>query len=197
MHWADRVIRSTLRRVLIATAIVVAAGGTAWADRHEARGPGASVIGFPLRPGPIRHLHVTVAQRIRLGFEGAVVGSAQATGYSPARLLGTDVEAIARVSWILGTLEPYLLAGAGLIRYRVTAPFTNVDSGMSTHEDVVEIPFGVGLVGHHGPLYLDLRGTERVMTRDDLWLAPTGSTPCAGYDARHMLVITATLGYEL
>jgi hypothetical protein len=192
---------ASLRLFLIAAAAITAAR-PARADRTSPGGtaaaPTPNIIGFPTRPGPIRRLHRQLTPLVGVQLEGTYVGTAQpivpVAGGAAATLLGTAVEAVARASVLLGRLEPYAFAGGGVMRYRVTAPGTVVDSGVSSRDDVFEVPLGAGLVVHRGALFLDLRTTARVMTEHDLVLAATLGDPDRHYADRHQLAITATIG---
>jgi hypothetical protein len=107
----------------------------------------------------------------RLAIEGAYVGSAQPLDVlgvnEDAVLLGTGLEATARLNILLGDVQPYLVAGAGWTRYDVTNTDTNT-SDVADEDDVLAIPLGVGLGYRYQHLLVDARATYRPVSDADL-----------------------------
>lgn len=83
--------------------------------------------------------------------EAGYIGSASMVnapiGNTSATLVGTTVEALARVSPMPdAVLSPYAFVGAAWRRYDVSGEsFTTSDSGMSDSDDLFQVPFGAGL----------------------------------------------------
>ena len=97
-------------------------------------------------------------------FEAAYVGSAQDINVlgmdTAAILVGTGLEGVARLNLIPGEWNPYFLIGAGWTRYDVTNTDTNTSS-MNAHDDVMALPFGVGLDYRFGQWIVDARAVMR------------------------------------
>jgi len=114
---------------------------------------------------------LTMGTRTPLAVEAAYVGSAQnidALGLdSSAILLGSSVEADARLNFTTGAIQPYLFGGIGYTRYDVTNSDTNTSS-INGKEEMGHVPVGAGLGWQYGGLLLDLRGTLRAAFNDGL-----------------------------
>jgi hypothetical protein len=119
--------------------------------------------------------------RSLLAVEGAYLGSAQeidALGLdTDAMLVGTGLEAAGRVNILTGDLKPYLFGGVAWRRYDLTRADTNT-SDVNEQDDVVEVPFGVGVSYQLGKVMFDVRGCYRAAFDEELAPAAT-----AGEDA--------------
>ncbi len=114
---------------------------------------------------------LTVGTRSPIAFEAAYVGSAQnveALGLdNDAVLLGSSVEADARLNLTSLAVQPYLFGGIGYTRYDVTNSDFNTSS-VEDEEHMGHIPVGAGLGWQYGGLLLDVRGTLRAAFNDAL-----------------------------
>jgi hypothetical protein len=118
-------------------------------------------------------------------------------------LLGTTFEGAARFNMLPHfAWNPYVFGGVGWQHYDVTR--TNVtlsDSGMNDKDTLLEFPLGVGVAYRTGGFVIDVRGTFRIATDQDLVLknpafpstiAPT-TTDFAAMDTWEA---SAAVGYE-
>jgi hypothetical protein len=95
---------------------------------------------------------------------------------SDARLLSTTVEGDLHINFLPGAIQPYAFGGVGWTRYSLNNVSKNT-SDLNDDDDVLTIPLGVGVQGHWNHVLLDLRGTYRVATYEDL--VPTTGTTAA------------------
>lgn len=129
-------------------------------------------------PGGAWEARFTAGTREYIGLEAAYIGSAQgitALGLdSDAILVGSGVEATARVNLLKGEIQPYVLAGAGWMHYQLeNADFNNSD--VTEDDDVLEVPLGAGIGYRYRHLILDARGLFRPVAFSDL-IGPQGDT---------------------
>lgn len=143
-------------------AITVGAGVTGFAD---------DTMRSATHPGGTWELRFSTAIRSRLAVEAGYVGSAQQVdllGMDPdALLVGTGLEAAARVNLATGRVSPYVLIGAGWTHYDVTNADSNTSS-MSSRDDVLAVPFGAGADVRFGSWILDARAVFRATFDNDL-----------------------------
>jgi hypothetical protein len=148
---------------------------------------GGGVIGFTdettrdtIDLGGAWEARMTAGTRSPLALEAAYIGSAQSVDAlgvdGDAILLGSGVEAAARLNLIPGAIQPYVLAGAGWTRYDLTNTDTNT-SDVADEDDVFQLPLGAGLAFHQDGMVFDVRAVYRPTTDADLLDA-------AGTDAR-------------
>jgi hypothetical protein len=158
-----------LSSILIAIALLLLARRAAGADEEGLLSPygfaltvGAGVTGFvdqdmrdAADPGGTWEARLSAGTRLPVTFEAAYVGSAQDINLSgmeaSALLVGTGLEGVLRLNILRGEWNPYFLIGAGWTRYEVNNTDSNT-SIMNNHDDVVALPFGVGLdnrLGRH------------------------------------------------
>ncbi|HEU5060814.1 MAG TPA: hypothetical protein VFU21_29995 [Kofleriaceae bacterium] len=139
---------------------------------------GAGVTGFveaDMRevtdPGGTWEVRVTAGTRLPIAFEAAYVGSAQAIdvlGLDPdAVLVGNGVEGGARLDVLPGELNPYFVAGLGWTRYELANADTNTSS-VRRRDDILVLPFGVGLDMHVDWFVLDARAVMRLAFGNEL-----------------------------
>jgi hypothetical protein len=114
---------------------------------------------------------LAVGTRSIIGGEVGYVGSLNninALGLDPsARLLGNGAEAAARLNFLTGTWQPYALAGAGWTNYRLVNSDFNASS-VSESDNVIHFPLGAGFSFRQEGFVVDLRGTVRPTTNNDL-----------------------------
>jgi len=122
-------------------------------------------------PGGSWEARLAAGTREFIGLEAAYIGSAQpidALGLdADAVLLGTGLEATARINLVKGAIQPYVLAGAGWMHYQLTNADTNTSS-VEEDDDVLAVPLGVGVGYRYQRLILDARGVFRPVAYSDL-----------------------------
>jgi hypothetical protein len=132
---------------------------------------------------------------IELGYTGTAASVETFTGADNGTLIGTTFEGVAR--WNLmptSAFTPIIFAGVGWQHYSLTdSNFPTSDTGMSDHDDILDVPAGLGLSYRAlSGLLFDLRGTFRVATFNDLLVKPNGD------DAQlHTWEASAAIGYEM
>jgi hypothetical protein len=128
-----------------------------------------------------------------VGFEAAYAGTAQtidALGMDgDAMLLTTALETDVRLHLATGAWQPYVFAGVGWKRYDVSTD-TNT-SDVSSRDDVLEVPLGVGASWTRGHFVVDLRAVFRSTASEDL--VRIGTVDEATLDNYN---VSAHLGYE-
>jgi hypothetical protein len=110
-----------------------------------------------------------------LALEAAYVGSARdisARGLSnQATLVGNGAEGVLRLNIPViqgrSLIEPFGFAGIGWSRYQVTKSAVN-NSNVGNDDDVLEIPYGAGLLIGYGGFLADARFTYRATYYNDL-----------------------------
>jgi hypothetical protein len=106
-----------------------------------------------------------------VGVEAGYLGSLQsidALGLdTDAQLMSNGAEALVRLHFLPGMIQPYAFAGAGWRRYDLTNVETNTSS-VTEKDDVFEIPVGLGVSFRYEHLLIDVRGAFRPSFDDDL-----------------------------
>ncbi|KAB2906908.1 MAG: outer membrane beta-barrel protein [Kofleriaceae bacterium] len=164
---------------------------------------GGGVIGFTdesmrdtTSAGGMWDVRAAIGTRSPIAVEAAYIGSAQdinSVGLDDsAVLLGTGVEAVARVNLLpKETVNPYFFGGAAWKRYDLTNTDTNT-SDVNDTDNLIEIPVGVGLSYRVSGFLLDVRGSLRMATEEDLIRQDVDTE-----DVRlHAWTAGAKLGYE-
>ncbi len=122
-------------------------------------------------PGGSWEARVTAGTREYIGLEAAYVGTAQAIDAlgldTDAILLGSGLEATARINLVKGQFQPYLLAGAGWMHYQIENADVNTSS-INEDDDVLQVPLGIGFGYRYQRLILDARGMFRPTAYSDL-----------------------------
>jgi len=143
------------------------------------------------------NVRVAVGTRTPLAFEGAYIGSAQsidALGLDgDALLVGNGLEALARVNLTETNIQPFAFAGLGWRRYSITNSNFNT-SAVAETDDVLEIPFGVGVAAKYRGFVFDARGEVRLATQEDLMPALNAEDPTEDADM-HRWAVNANIGY--
>jgi outer membrane protein OmpA-like peptidoglycan-associated protein len=138
---------------------------------------------------------LTVGTRDPVAVEASYLGSAQAIdalGLDPdAVLVSHGLGGAVRANIFTGRHQAYLLAGAAWRRYDVTSASFNTSS-LNDHDDVLEVPLGVGFSYRLDHIILDGRGVYRRVFFSDLLQATSGR------DRPGLDTLTATLmgGFE-
>ncbi len=144
-------------------------------------------------------LRAIVGARLPLAAELAYTGSAQSIDVlgigTDSVLLGNGGEVALRLQLPHKYVRPYAVAGVGWTHYQLTNTGGDNTSLMSSDDDVVTVPLGLGLTLHSmfGGTF-DVRGTFRAAFQEDLM---TGVYAGTGAVARlHTWNVNATLGWE-
>jgi hypothetical protein len=191
--WSDELMRSR-----IGVSAIIGGGVVGFTDRTM-RDTTSSV-------GGLWDFRLTLGSHVPLGLELGYTGTATNLKGLPAQngtLIGTTAEAALRYNVLPHFVwTPYVFAGVGWQRYDVTsANVTLSDSGMNDHDNLLEFPMGAGLAYRMAGFVLDLRGTFRAATDQNLVLkgsvptttiAPTSSD----FAPMHTWQASAALGYE-
>jgi len=144
---------------------------------------------------------IAIGTRMPVAMELAYLGSAQginALGLdSNAVLLGNGGEADLRINFTTMRVQPYIFGGIGWTRYQIeNTPVAN--SSVNALDDVMTVPFGVGLSARLGQGFIfDIRGTARATFYDGM-LATTTNTASTdlGSWRMHNWNAGARLGWE-
>lgn len=142
-------------------------------------------------------VRAAIGTRTLIGFEAGYLGTAQgidAIGLDTnAVLLGTALQGVARLNGGQGdAFNPYVFAGMAWRRYDLTNIDTNT-SDVTDSDNLLEVPFGLGMAYRYDHFVADVRGEVRVATFEDL--IPSGDA--AGEDmAMHTWGASAQVGYE-
>jgi hypothetical protein len=119
--------------------------------------------------GGIWEARIAFGTRPPVGLEAAYIGSAQPMSALSGRatLIGTGLEAVARVD--LGTLavQPYAVGGIGWTHYGVSGS-GDTELRIGSDDDIFTIPAGLGVRYRSGPWLFDGRGTYRFAFDDEL-----------------------------
>lgn len=154
--------------------------------------------------GGLWDLRVAIGSHLPLALEVGYMGSATNINGLPTgnkgRLIGTTIEGDLRYN-ILPHMPftPYVFAGMGWQRYDVTNTSVSLaDSGVADHDNLMVFPLGAGLAYRLSGFVVDVRGTFRVATDNDLVLtnpALTQPTP-NDFAPMHSWEASAAVGYE-
>ena len=189
--WSDEVMRSR-----IGVSAILGGGVVGFTDRTM-RNTTADV-------GGLWDLRVNIGSHIPLGIELSYLGSATNLRGLPSgqngTLIGTTVEGALRYNVLPHfAWTPYAFAGVGWQRYDVTSTdVTLSDSGMNDKDNLLEFPMGAGLAYRMAGFVLDLRGTFRAATDQNLVLkTPVTTAPTSSdFAPMHTWEASAALGYE-
>jgi opacity protein-like surface antigen len=146
--------------------------------------------------GGLWDVRAVLGTRAGLGVEAGYRGTAQAIDAlgldSDAMLLGTTFEAVGRVNLApREQINPYLFGGAAWTRYSLTNNDSNT-SDVTAHDDMLEVPVGLGLGYRVNGFVTDVRGELRMVNGDDLVADDNDD----GTLELHTWSASARLGYE-
>lgn len=138
---------------------------------------------------------------LELGYIGSETAIEGQLGRAQANLVGTTLEAVARLNLApQAAVTPYLLGGVGWQRYTIDdQTFELNDTGIATRDDLMVLPIGAGIAYRHAGFVTDVRGTIRAARGANLVLndpeaaLQTGSgtfAPMHSWDA------SLNVGYE-
>ena len=191
--WSDDMMRSR-----IGVSAIIGGGVAGFTDR--------TMRNVTSDVGGLWDFRLTLGSHVPLALELGYTGTATNLKGLPAQdgtLIGTTAEAALRYNVLPHFIwTPYVFAGVGWQRYDVTNANVRLsDSGMNDHDNLLEFPLGAGLAYRMAGFVLDLRGTFRVATEQNLVLkasiptttiAPTSSD----FAPMHTWQASAALGYE-
>lgn len=145
-------------------------------------------------------VRATFGTRSLLAVEGSYIGSAQSISAlgvdSSAMLVGNGVQGALRLNGTIDApVQPFVFAGAAWRRYDLTNTSINT-SDIAGHDDVLEIPVGVGLSGRWNGLVLDARGEFRMATNEDLLPNLDTDITNDSFASMHRWGVNANVGYE-
>ena len=132
---------------------------------------GAGVTGFvdgdmraATDPGAAWDLRVAAGTRLPVSIEAAYVGSAQAIdalGLDPdAILVGSGLEAGARIDLLPAEANPFVVVGAGWTRYQLANADRNTSS-LNQRDDVLTLSLAIGMDLRIDRVVLDARAVMR------------------------------------
>lgn len=193
----------------------------AWNDDHLASGIGVAVTlgggisGFTDRTlrdttSPVGGLwqlraafgtHVPIA--VEVGYLGTATRIQSLFGVADAMMIGTTLEGDLRLNLLPHyVIDPYAFVGIGWQRYDIDEnSFSLSDTGIGTHDNLVEVPVGGGLSYRFAGLVADVRGTFRATQGANLVLEEpvVQSQLAAGttrYAPMHSWEASLAIGYE-
>ena len=153
--------------------------------------------------GGLWDLRVTIGSHLPLALDVSYLGSATNINGLPTgnrgTLIGTAVEGAVRFNFLPHfSFTPYAFGGVGWQRYDVTQTHVSLsDSGMNDHDNLLEFPVGGGFAYRSSGFVLDLRGTYRIATDQNLVLTtPTLNPTSNDFAPMHTWEASAALGYE-
>ena len=145
-------------------------------------------------PGPSWNVRVGMLNRSEIRFEIIYAGSSQEMTDTGARLVAHGIYGQLRVNvaprW---TLEPFFYAGGGWTRFGVT---TTELGDLKSPDDVLEIPFGVGIARRFGDFVLDARAGMTIASGADLVPPGEMSSATEGHSL-HRFGVRANIGIDL
>jgi len=159
--------------------------------------------------GGLWDLRVTIGSHIPLalevGYQGSVTNIKElrvrkgGTLIEGRTLVGTTAEAALRYN-VLPHFQctPYLFGGVGWQRYDVVKTDVKLStSGMNDHDNLIEFPMGVGASYRKNGFVVDVRGTLRVASDQNLVLKTPSKSPTSGdFAPMHTWGASAAVGYE-
>jgi hypothetical protein len=138
---------------------------------------------------------------LELGYTGTATAINGQLGPATATLMGRTLESAIRYTVMpRATWSPYIFAGLGWQHYTIDdRSFELSDTGIRTNDDLLVMPFGLGMAYRYGSVVTDVRGTLRaasganlVLDNPELALA-TGQ---GGYAPMHSWETSLNVGYE-
>ncbi len=143
------------------------------------------------------NVRASFGTRLPLGFEASYLGSLQtidALGLDThARLVGNGVQGDLRLNVTTNQIiQPYLFGGVAWRRYSLNNVAFNT-SDISSSDDVLEVPVGLGLAYKMKGLVLDARGEFRGSFYDNLVPEPNTTSNSTRL---HRWGVNANIGYE-
>jgi hypothetical protein len=204
-----------MRAVLVGSALVSLCGTAAAQirdeDAHDAVESahtryslvaGAGLEGFidshlreAVSSGPAWNVRGSIGNPEEVSVEVFYAGSRQPMKMGADTLVGNGVLGQVRINLFPAAfLERFFYFGAGWSRFSVKG--RTADSMFPAHDDVLEMPIGVGLAYRTGAFVADLRAGFTVVTGQDLIANPDALGSEHSY-SMHRFGISAQIGYSL
>lgn len=145
--------------------------------------------------GPAWNVRGTIGNPENVNFEVFYSGSRQPMKMGADTLVANGLLAQLRINMFPeARLEPFFYMGAGWSRFSVKG--RTPDSMFPAHDDVLEMPIGIGFAYRVGDLVADLRTGFTVITGQDLIRNPEPDGSEDSY-SMHRFGVTAQIGYSL
>jgi hypothetical protein len=148
-------------------------------------------------------LRVTLGSHTPLALDISYVGSATSIGSLPSgrsgTLLGTAVEGALRFNLLPhAPWTPYVFGGVGWQRYDVIrTDVTLAANGINDKDNLINFPVGLGMSYRMNGFVIDVRGTFRFTTDEDLVLKTPALNPTSkDYESMRNWDASASIGYE-
>jgi hypothetical protein len=143
--------------------------------------------------------HVPLA--LELGYTGSATSIRGQLGPSQATLMGRTFESAIRYTVMpRATWSPYVFAGLGWQHYTIDdRTFELSDTGIRTADDLLVMPFGLGMAYRYRSIVTDVRGTLRAASGANLVLDNPElalETGQGGYAPMHTWETSLNVGYE-
>lgn len=179
---------------------VMLGGGIAGFTDHTLRDTTSPVGGlWDLRAAFGTHAPIAV----EVGYLGSATRIQSLFGVASAMMIGTTLEGDLRLNLLPHyVIDPYAFVGIGWQRYDIDErDFSLTDTGIGTHDNLVEVPVGGGFSYRFAGLVADVRGTFRATQGSNLVLEEPAvqSQVAAGtvrYAPMHSWEASLALGYE-
>jgi hypothetical protein len=163
---------------------------------------GAGIEGFidshmrdAVSSGPAWNVRGSIGNPEEVSVEVFYAGSRQPMHMGADTLVGNGVLGQVRINLFpAAVLEPFFYFGAGWSRFSVKG--RTPDSMFPAHDDVLEMPIGIGLAYRTGAFVADLRTGFTVITGQDLIKNPEAQGSERSY-SMHRFGISAQIGYSL
>jgi outer membrane protein OmpA-like peptidoglycan-associated protein len=134
--------------------------------------------------------------RSPLALELAYIGTAQGTDIagldSGAALISNGGEAVLRINFLTGAVQPYVFGGGGWSVYDIVNADFNV-ANINDSDGVFQVPFGAGMAFMGRGFVFDVRGTGRLAYDDEIFSDLGGFDQDFGLNTWN---VTGRLGWE-
>ena len=145
--------------------------------------------------GPAWNVRGSIGNPEEVSVELFYAGSRQSMNMGADTLVGNGVLGQVRINLFPAAFfEPFFYFGAGWSRFSVKG--RTPDSMFPAHDDVLEMPIGIGLAYRTGAFVADLRTGFTVVTGQDLIPNPDAQGSESSY-SMHRFGVSAQIGYSL
>lgn len=145
--------------------------------------------------GPVWTVRGVVGHPESVSIEVSYVGSRQPINIGGDTLVGTGALGLFRINvYPDARVDPFFCIGAGWARFSVSGRTDG--SLLPAHDDVIEIPFGLGVAYRRGAFIADLRAFYTAVSAPDLLPNPMPEGSEDSY-MMHRLGVTADVGWFL
>jgi len=138
---------------------------------------------------------------LELAYTGSATGISGQLGPSTATLMGRTIESAIRYTVMpRAAWSPYVFAGLGWQHFTIDdRSFELSDTGIRTADDLLVMPFGLGMAYRYHAIVTDLRGTLRAARGENLVLDNPELALATGqgsYAPMHSWETSLNVGYE-